>query len=290
MQKTIPFSVQSFLDVRLYLQEVYGFRKSREEKFSYETWAQELGVSSKSYLRFAILGKRKISPDLTLKFCANLDLSKVDREYFTLLVLYTQCEEPQQKRILGAKLTSSLKNQVVFENHEATDELMADPFVLILRNYLSFVDAPRTSQDLISIFGVTAEQLEKGLRSLESVGAIFFDGNSWIAKMGWVRVGASPGNVALANYHNQSLLKAIAAQSLEPSQRSYRALSFALSEKEYNEILTELNDFAARVCADYDSVSIHDRRIYQLNFNLIPWTEKVFVTKDLNQRELELAP
>lgn len=289
MKVALSVPVQSFLDVYLYLQEVYRVRKAQEERFSYETWAKELGIASKSYLRFATLGKRKISPELTLKFCENIGFGKADREYFTLLVLYTQCEEAQQKRILGEKLTSSLKRNVQFETELVCDELIANPLFMILRNYLSFSDAQRSKQDLIKIFGISEEELDFGLNALQIAGAIDFQNGQWTSTHNWVKVAAKPGNEALTSYHNLSLQKAIAAQNLDPATRSYRSLSMALSKTEYLELLADLNEFAANVCGNYDANSVAERRIYQLNFNLIPWTTELKVTEESSDNRFTYA-
>lgn len=266
--------VYSFLDARLFLQEIYAVRKKKEPRFSYEIWARQLGVASKSYLRFAVIGKRKISAQLTQKICENLKLDEKECEYFTLLVLYTQCEVAQQKKILGEKLTSLLKKKMMFAPIEVGEDVLAHPLLISLRNYLAFEDAEGDAKALAKVFGLSEIEIDRALEILAREGMIQSIGGRWQSKHDWVKVDGKPGNAALASYHRHSLLRAIEAQALPPASRSYRSLSFALSAAEYDALLKELNEFAAKTCASFDTGQIAGRRIYQLNFNLIPWTEE----------------
>ncbi len=138
-------NVRSYLDANQFLQDVYRYRKSAKEKFSYEIWAQEMGLTSKSYLRFAILGQRRISPELTQKVSKFLQLEGVEEEYFTLLVLYTQTEQKEQKVLLGHRLTQLLRNDQAMTEVSPSAGILSDPLKIAVRNLLSFSDIPRTA-------------------------------------------------------------------------------------------------------------------------------------------------
>ncbi len=59
--------VKSYLSVFFISSRLLHLQKNTDKDFSYEVWARVLGISSKSYLRFSTLGKRRISEDLAQK-------------------------------------------------------------------------------------------------------------------------------------------------------------------------------------------------------------------------------
>jgi uncharacterized protein (TIGR02147 family) len=273
MAEKTDVDVRSYLDLNQYLKDVYQARKAADPKFSYEVWSKELGLSSKSYLRFAVIGQRKVSTELTTRLFENLQMSAIEREYFTLLVLYSQCSEAGQKQILGRKLTAILRCDLQSFAIEPSDAVLANPLYIVLRNFLSFSDVPRDTLNLAKIFGLDVTDMQIALHTLEMADLIYPENGEWKTRQKWITVSASPNHEALASYHRKSLAKAIEAQSLDPGCRSYLSCSFGLSHTDYNNLLVDLKQFSDQICAKYDSDTLYGKRIYQINFNLSPWTQ-----------------
>lgn len=111
VDKVAPL-LYEYLNANLYLQDFYQFKKSTKRNFSYETWAQALGVPSKSFLRFAVIGERSISEKLAYHIASYIGFNEAEKEYFFFLVLYTQSSETEAKRIYGKRLTEILNVQI----------------------------------------------------------------------------------------------------------------------------------------------------------------------------------
>lgn len=267
--------VSSYLNVHLYLQDVYRFRKLNEKYFSYEHWSQELGLTSKSYLRFAILGKRRISDSLAQKFCDSLKLSEPEKEYFCILILYTQTSQPEQKRRYGKKLTQLLRESLPMAEVEPVESLMANPLYLMIRNFLSFPDAFKSTAFLAKTFGIEVSATESILERLSAAGFIQFKNDEWCAVHEDIKIADKPKNETLLEYHRLSLARAIQAQQMPFDERHYRSLGLVLSRKEYADYLNELDGFAKKIYAKYNQNTITSRRVYQINFNAFPWTEEI---------------
>ncbi|KHD87004.1 MAG: hypothetical protein OM95_16770 [Bdellovibrio sp. ArHS] len=266
--------VKSYLNIYQFLQDSYQYLKKSGD-FSYEIWAQKLGVASKSYLRFAVLGQRKISDVLAQRLCEFFQLSETDREYFLLLVLYTQTKQEAQRNLYGRKLTQLLRRSLEVEDVAPPDELLANPLSVVVRNLLSFSDIPGTAEALAQVLGVSSKEIQDLLESLELAELVVRTEGRWQAVHDVVRVKDRSQSLALQRYHKASLERAIQAQQLPPEQRHYRALSVALSETEYLEYLQDLNEFATAVFSKFNTGAMEGRRLYQLNFNAFPWTEPV---------------
>lgn len=51
-------NIFEYLDIISYLSDYYMYRKSIHSGFSYESWAAELELKSRSFLRMMVLGKK----------------------------------------------------------------------------------------------------------------------------------------------------------------------------------------------------------------------------------------
>lgn len=280
--------VKSYLDVRLFLQDVYAYRKQKDVTFSYQVWADELEIASKSYLRFAIVGRRKISPELVTKFCKFLFQNESDYEYFTLLVCYSQADDPIQKKIFGRKLISFLKSKEDVQEINLPD-LCKSPMAVMVRNVLTFADAVKDEKSLSHVFDTDPKKMKSVLASLHAAGWIEKDENSsnplkeeikgavdhWIATKKVIKIADSPQDPSIAFYHENSLKTALLQASLIPvNERSFRSLGLALSAAQYGELMADWDEFVRALFLKYDSELFFEKRMYQINFNLFPWTKK----------------
>lgn len=268
--------VRSYLDANQFLQDVYRYRKDKQpdgNKFSYDIWAQQMGLTSKSYLRFAILGQRKISSMLAQKISDFLKFNDLDKEYFSLLVLFTQCQQKDQKTILGRRLTQLLRSEVTMTEIAPSQSLLGNPLMLAVRNLLSFSDIPRTPDFLQKILRVSSEELKDILATLTRENLISQKGNEWIANDHDIKISDKDQRETLL-YHKQCLLKAIEAQAKPVHERHFRSIGIAMTAEEYAKYLQHLDQFIQSIFANFNCDSFAQKRLYQVNFNLYPWTEQ----------------
>lgn len=271
----IPPDVKQYLSVILYLKDYYKFRKKESSQFSLQAWASELGCVSKSLIRYVVNGQRRISEELTQRFSVTMKLNEVDHEYFSLLVLYSQSSEENQKRIYGRKLTQLLRVSISVEEIQPGLDILSDPLNLIIRNFLTFSDVDRSSETIAKVFLISQNDLQNILNKLQDEKMIELVGNQWIAKHDRMRVNAVPGDESIRSFHKKSLMRAIAAQENPVAERSYRSITLALSEENFKSYQDDVNQFVNQIFLKYDSTEVAQKRIYQINLNSIPWTHPI---------------
>lgn len=271
-KKCIP-NVKEYLDVHQYLQDAYASLKNANPRFSYMTWARGMGLQTKSYLRFAVVGQRGISPEMAQKMSEYFQFDGIDKEYFTLLVLYTQCEQKDQKKILGSRLLQLLKQDVQMAEADISQGVLAKPLAITIRTILSYSDISRTPQYLAKLLNITVEEVVGHLGLLEAEGLVARDKDEWSATTASLKMSDRSAGETL-HYHKQCLLKAIEAQMAPSYLRHFRSLGLALSEEDYQSYLQNLDQFVKATFAKYDGDALLSKRIYQINFNLFPWTER----------------
>lgn len=270
-------NVRSYLDANQFLQDMYKYLKhhsTKKEKFSYELWAQEMGVKSKSYLRFAILGQRGISAELAQKISDSLKFEGLDREYFTVLVVYTQTRQKEQKNLLGRRLTQLLRSESNMKEIAPPTSLISNPLTMAVRNLLSFSDIPRTSEFLQKLLNCSEESILEILNKLSEEQLVIKKGNEWEALSADVKI-SNQTRAETLFYHKQCLLKAIEAQTLPLEERNYRSIGLALSAEQYQSYLEHLDQFVKNVFSLFNEDTISNKRLYQINFNLFPWTKEL---------------
>lgn len=267
--------INDYLNVNLYLEDYYHYRKSLPEGFSYESWAQSLGVSSKSFLRFAILGKRTISEELAHKLALFIGLSEKQTEYLYLLVLYTQTSQPEVKRTYEKKLIQALRTEVEWEVVKPAANILERPLYFAIRNILVFEGSPRTPEGLADALSLSPGEVLHLLEELQAQGFVKCEDGQWIACQSLIRVNQGGANEAQLSYHKRSLEKAINAQKLPADTRHYLSLSVPLTIEEYKDCIQEVDHFFNHLYGKYAKDSISGSRLYQMNFNLIPWTKKI---------------
>lgn len=274
VEKASTPDVKKYLDANMYLKDVYSALKQSNRHFSYEEWAKVLEIPSRSYLRSVIYGKKKISESLAKKIADSLNLNVEAKEYFYLLVRFTQCEEVEQKKLFGRNLINLIKKSVDYTTINPKATILQNPLVMIVRNILSYKDIKRDVDTLVHLTGQSKEMILECIRILFQEGLIEAVGNEWQATQKILKFEDQEQNRALLKFHEESLLKAIASQDIPAKERSYRSITLSLSEQEYLDYLRQQNDFIQSVFSRFDGDFLTERRIYQINFNLIPWTQK----------------
>lgn len=284
------FSVQikSYLDVYDFLQDAYHALKKESPGFTYEAWATELNISSRSYLREAIYGKRKISEELTQKLCDFFKFQGQDRDYFVLLVQYTQSSVPEQKKIYGRQLTDILKNQPVAKTKiEWESESTSTPLSVVVRDLLSFKDFKATLENFQNMLGISAADLRKILKALEEESLIEHGQQQWRARHDYLKIEDKPRSASILHFHERSLHKAIEALASPAHERYYRSLTVALSEEQYAIYIEEMKKFIERIFSQFGGDLLEGRRIYQLNLSLLPWTQTYQSSKPLEEESFQ---
>lgn len=272
-RKALP-KVQNYLDARQFLQDIYAYYKAENSGFSYKAWAEAMGLKNKSYLRFAVLGQRGLSPELVQRLSDFLQLDATDKEYFTLLTIYTQSDQPEQKKILARKLTHYLRDETKMDEIRPAHGVLANPLALTIRNILSFSDIPRTSEFLMSLLSISKEEIMAALELLQREELVNFNGEYWNATQNNIKVSNLSSGETL-EYHRQCLLKAIEAQSKPVDERHFRSVGLAMSKEEYQDYLQDLDQFVKSTFGKYNQEELINRRVYQINFNLFAWTPTV---------------
>lgn len=264
---------KKYLNVFQYLQDVYQFRKDHSPQFSYDVWAKELGASDKSYIRFMVLGKRPINEKMSEALATNLELAGPEREYFKILIHYSQSKTRDQKEIFGKKLMTLLKGDLDQLEVESHYEFLSNPILPRLQVFLSFKDLDQSPENLAWLLRVSVPEIQAGLQKLEEFKMIEKTETDYRPLKKSFKVPDGFGDLGLEAFYINNLESAQEAIQLPKEERRFKSLFLPLNKDEFESFWSNLQIFVNEQLFKFNSDEYVDRRLFQAHFNIFPVSE-----------------
>jgi uncharacterized protein (TIGR02147 family) len=282
-----PPVLAEYTDYRQFLKDVYDYRRLTESTgfrpYSYSTFSAAADIKSPNYLKLIIEGRRNLSEDMIYKFARALRLSRPETEEFRALVLYGQAVEPIERNH-SLKELADLRAQRAFEsghiNQRSWDKVPGwIGWVLYAMTEQSGVEF--NPQALQKLFRAKAgpEDIRESLRKLIESGELNQSHDGAITKARDLIESPQDLPVALIRKLQAELIY-LGIESLfrdSPKDREFGAMTIAMTEEEFQQVRFELRQLRKRLQRD---ISVKRKatkgdRVYQLNVQLFPVTEKV---------------
>lgn len=280
--------VWDYFDPVSFLRDTYQFRKDTQVGISYASWALQLNIKSRSFIRLVLIGKRALTVSVAELFAENLNLTGPEKNYFLNLVRL-QRSQKLADRELHSREVARLRHRYGSPSTSTVDlsskhyfDYFSSYKIPRLRVLLTIPELVKTPETLAELLKVKVSDCMQYLETLANLGlaettdTMITAKSNWSATTGNLRSPDSLGNVALQSYHRQSLQESIEAIKLPADIRNYQSLLLTLSPDQYELLKQELHQTLRDVLSRYSGFSAEDQKIYQINLNLIPVTESIF--------------
>lgn len=283
MENTRP-SIFEFTDYRAFLAAFYDWQKT-QGFFSHRTFADRAGLSSRSYLRLVLTGKRNLTPDSITKFIRGLELKPAEADAFASLVHFNQAADFESRRhYWEAFLKCRPKTEGAQKIRDVYSYLtrMAYP---VLLNILRQPHVDQSSENLSRLTGLSPSEINEALRTLASLGAIVqIENGRYHATSTSFCTNDDIPNVAIQSFHRNILSEARERLELAPKEREFQSVIAALSSEEFLYLKKRLRDIADEIDAKFSGSRKNTERIYAVNLNLIPVTPE-FIRREESASE-----
>jgi len=279
-----------YLDLILFLKDIYRFRKLNEKDFSYEKWSQELGLKSRSYLRLLVMAKRPFSASLIPQFAKQLQFSTEETEYMNSLVQYSQTNSAELRESYGRQLIQKWKHTLNQSVVEDTETYLSDPLTPIAFTYVSDLKGKATQDSLSQHLKVSEERAQRLIRNLIRLNLIeAFPTSSgsfrYLALNHFAKIPDDPYNALIKKFHFEGMQQAIEAHALPSELRNYRSVICSLSAEQVVMLRGIINEFVKNVLATSETETTQmKKRIYRMNLQLFP------VSSEIDSAEFNEAP
>ena len=269
-----------YTDYRKFIQDYYDERK-RNSAFSWHAFAQKAGFSSDVYLKYVCEGKKNLSVGSAGSVANAMGLVGFEYDYFVLMVSYAHAKNDEAKRaafeercalanahkmrVLGSEefdYFKSWKNSVI---RELAPHMPGAKSLEMARACKQKISAAEVSDALE--FLVKAKLLKKDK-----------SGNYHQTDKAIKMASTDAVSVAARELQRQMGEFAIQSLGLPLSERVMSGYTLGLTDRAYERIKKEMEDFYRRVVAIATEEDETDR-VYRLNLQLFPMSERLGTKK-----------
>lgn len=267
-----------YIDYRLFLAHYYEEQKRQTGHFSYRYFAQKASISSPSFLKHVIDGKRNLTPAMAERFCVALKLNKKEASFFIHLVGFNQAQTAQQKQDHYVALRA-LGNGV----QEAV--LKVDQYDYFNNWYTPIIRELVCLHDFGDDYGKLAALLIPQISRAQAREAV-----TLLLKLELIEPLAQGGyrqthnalvvedpfvSMAVRAFMQSMLQHAIGAlQGVPRELRHISGLTLGISPMAFSVITHEIEMFKDRI-KRIVSTDMAGERVYQMNVSLFPASERV---------------
>lgn len=261
-----------YIDLQLFLTDYYKFQKKSDSRFSYQNWSEKLGLNNKTLLRMIVTGQRKITTKTLHIFRDNLQLTELEKQYFDILVDYSQAKNQQQKQALGVRLIELHRQNFQPAAIPADSVILNDVYGPIVLTIISSSQKALKIEDLENYLPVKKSYLEPILESLLTAGLIKAEGDGYTATHNTFQIPQSFGHKNLRKFYEYWIQHSLKAIDLPAEIRRFRSVQVALSQEEFDETVDKFNDFILNLLSRFENNTIEGRHLYLMNTALFPLT------------------
>jgi uncharacterized protein (TIGR02147 family) len=277
-----------YTDYRQYLKDVYEHRRATEatgmRSYSYSTFSAAADIKSPNYLKLIIEGRRNLSDEMITRFAKALRLARQETEEFRALVLYGQASEPMErnqhlKSLADIRAQRAFAADVVNQRSWGKVPGWIGWVIYAMAEQRDVKFDPEVLQKLFRA-KAGAEEIRTSLTKLLDSGELARDNET--GEIYKVRdLVESPQDLPVPLIRKlQAELIYLGIESLfrdSPKDREFGAMTVAMTEEEFQQVRFELRQMRKRLQRDIlvKRKTTKGERVYQLNVQLFPVTEKV---------------
>jgi len=272
-------SVLSYIDYRRYLRDFYEEKKRTTRFFSTRYFARKAGLSSASFLREVIDGKKNLGKQSIDKFIRALDLTGKEARFFKHLVFFNQAEGADEKQDHYAVLLSLMNSVKEFQLTVQQLQVYNYWYVPVIRELACIMDfkddfallARAVYPTITTSEAKSAVKLLIRLKMLRKLKNGSYEQSSCA-----VRAKSELDTIAIMNFTRAMTEKAInALVTLPKDERNFSTITCGMSRSCYELILAETSAFKDRVVAIINNdARMRTDRVYQFNFQIFPVSRK----------------
>ncbi len=267
-----------YVSHREYLRDMTAFLKATERGFSFRAFSRRAGFSSPNFLKLVTDGQRNISAGSIARFGDGLRLTDAERDAFEALVLFTQADTDRERNRHFERLREYGSRSRAGHLHRNQYDMYAMWYAVVIRELASALPGSAVTRlaDLL-MPALSARHVEKAVRVLARRGLVRRDDAGLVTVVDRVvSTGSAAMSLAVRNFHRRMLEHAATALDRIPStERNISALTMALTDKEYADVVLRLGVLRRQLLADFGaSDDAEPRRIYHLILPIFPVTKE----------------
>ncbi len=268
--------VEAYTDYRQFLRDFYEDRKQRSKSFSHRQFCQKAGLTSPSFLKEVIDGKRNLTDVSIAQFVQGLGLTDLDAAFFGALVRFNQAMDPASKQQYLDRMRE-LRRKV----HAAVVPLdRYDYYSKWYHPVLRELAVHRIWNDDWAAMAkcvrpqIKAREVREGIALLERLGFLRREGRDWVQSDPVISTGGEVDSLAVrAGNREYAKLGLASIDELPVCKRDVSTLIVGLPHSAFAQVRQEIKEFKeriARIAQDHPECD----RVFAVNVQLFPLAEE----------------
>ena len=268
-------SVLSYIDYRHFLRDFYDEKKHMTRFFSTRYFAKKAGLSSASFLREVINGKKNLGKPTVEKFIVALGLTGKEARFFRHLVYFNQAVGADEKQDHYAVLLSLMNTVKEFQLTALQLQIYNYWYIPVIRELACIMDFGDDFAFLAKLVypEISASKARSAIKLLVRLKMLRKTENGMYEQSNRAVQAKSELNaMAILNFTRAMAEKAInALVKLPKDERNFSTITSGMSRSCYELILAETGAFKDRVVSiiNNDARTRNDR-VYQFNLQIFP--------------------
>lgn len=268
--------ILNYLDYRLYLKDVYTFRKKTEGRYSYRKLSEELGFSSSNFIHLIVQGKRNLSQDGVRSISKALNLSALEYNYFTALLQLNHSDDEKEKRRVRQELDIIVRKQKKILS-QAFDKYFGKWYypvireMAILKKFVS--NLSWISRNLVP--QINQKECREAMDTLEKLKMLRKEGGRWFQVEEHLATPYEVTSDQIIDYHHQMIqLADKALDEMSAEDRKMVSMTMSVSERQFQEVSDKIFRFLDEIQQDLVQQDEDSDLVAQLNIQLFPVTKR----------------
>lgn len=269
-------NIFEYLDYRLFLKDLFAFKKEQTFGFSFRSLSRLAGFKSSNFLKFVLDEKRNLSTQGTLKLISALKLSNEESRFFETLVLFTQAKTNGEKNIYFERIAQ-------FKNYTAVKQIDAQQYCYFSNwHYVAlhelvllkdFKESPNWINKKLKT-NLSRMEIKRAIEGLLTLNLLMRDEQQRLRQTDQMLVvKPSIASLSITNFQKTMMSKASEAlEKLPAEQREIASLTVAVSRKTFEKIRERL----VQIRRELHALATEDNNpeaVAQLNMQLFTLSE-----------------
>ena len=268
-----PKSIYEYDNYRSFLKDRYQFAKAQNPKYSFRFLTRQAGLSSSSFLKHVMDGKRNLSPESIEKIAQALKLTREETTYFRKLVMANQSKTIEEKQRYAKEILRSKMYRQTHPLKESEYLYFSKWYFVAIRELLTLAGAKGDPQWISErvLPQVPAVEVKQALDVFEKLGIFEKAGDGrYVTKQAHIATPDEVFSSSLAKVHCDFM--ELAKQSIDRFSREKRDISsvtIRVNSESIKKIKEKIQTFRKELVELCLSQSDQDS-VYQLNLQLFP--------------------
>ncbi len=275
----MELKIFDYFDYRLFMAEWFQAKKLQNRHFSYRSFAQKAGIKSASLYIDVVKGLKNLSPEKLDAFMVGMQLSPKEEEYFRLLVLHNQCQDPVARDELFSQLSHYFPRRLR-ALRQSQHQYFSNWQLVAIRESLSVLKIRADDAGIESLGQFFEPPLKKSavksaLEMLKTLEMIQVNSEGyWTCVDPMIQPGHQCPVNLIRDFQKQMMQRAqIALDTISPAERHITSTTFSVSNEGMQRIAARAEQFRKEVL-DIIRTDRSENQVAQFNLQIFPLTAR----------------